>query len=442
MRVNPQALLAVLIIDLLRGTVALGGEVSRAGVHPEKRPTSEQDDRFQRLRKWLDAVEQHEPGTMDAPVIAIGGWSRNELQALHRDVKALFDAVRLKHEIGEPASEAGIPSTRDRVSDHPARPPAVRLGLANYATAMRVIRRGALLHADIAMLVPAERGRPEDPIPDDTTRVLFWVSDGRNDGLDPAPVHWDLARMLLDEVRPAPSHDEMVRLWYVATAAHMQSHERLGDLTPHLERAQALFPSDADLWFYSACLHETQAAPTVQAALRSAVLPDGFTVSARSTDGELRLAETHFRRAIEFAPGHTEARVRLARIIGTHGRHEEAAADLKQAIAGSGNRRLLYFANLFLGREEQALGNHDGARAAFEQAAALFPEAQSPRLALSQLRWRSGDRSVALRAISRLWTLPPDGNARADPWWRYYTTHVVEAETLLAELRRPFLRAQ
>jgi tetratricopeptide (TPR) repeat protein len=442
MRVGPQPLFVILIVCLPAAPVAISRAAARPAIHSEKRPPWEQDARFRRLRKWLDAVEQHEPGTMDAPAIAIGALSRTELQALSRDVKALFDAVRLKHEIGEPASEAGIPPTRDTVSDHPARPLAVLLGLANRATALHAIRRGALLHADVAMLVPAERGRVEGPIPADTSRVLFWVSDGRNDGFEPSPLHWDLARTLLDQVTAAPSSDEMVRLWYVATAAHMHTQGRLGDLTSHLERAQQLFPSDADVWFYRGCLHETQAAPRIQAALRSTTIPLGFTVSARATGEELRLAEAHFRRTLEIAPGHTESRVRLARVAGTLGRHEEAAADLKRAIAGSGNRRLLYFAHLFLGREEQALGHHDAAGAAFEQAAALFPEAQSPRLALSQLTWRSGDRSGALESMSSLWTLPSDENARADPWWQYYATHVVEAETLLAELRRPFLRVR
>jgi tetratricopeptide (TPR) repeat protein len=248
--------------------------------------------------------------------------------------------------------------------------------------------------------------------------------------------------MLLDEVRPALSGDEMVRLWYVATAAHMHSQGRLGDLTPHLERAQQIFPSDAEVRFYGGCLHETLAAPRIQAALRSANIPDGFTVSTRSSDGELRLAETHFRRALEFAPDHTEARIRRARVIGTLGRHEEAAADLRHATASSGNRRLSYFAHLFLGREEQVLGHHDSAREAFEQAASLFPNAQSPRFALSQLEWRSGDRRGALGAVSPVWTLASDGNARVDPWWQYYMAEAAKAEALLAELRQPFLRAR
>jgi tetratricopeptide (TPR) repeat protein len=428
MRVRPQPLFVILIVGLSAAPVAISRAAPRPAIHSEKRPPSEQDARFQRLRKWLDAVEQHEPGTMDVPAITIGAWSRRELHALNRDVKALLDAVRLE--------------AQNSTSVHPARPLAVLLGLANRATALRAIRRGALLHGDIAMLVPAERDRVEGPIPDDTSRVLFWVSDGRNEGFEPSPLHWDLARTLLDQVRPAPSSDEMVRLWYVATAAHMHTQGSLGDLTSHLERAQQLFSSDADVWFYSGCLHETQAAPRIQAALRSATIPVGFTVSAGATGEELRLAETHFRRALGFAPGHTEARVRHARVIGTLGRHEEAAADLKQAIANSGNRRLLYFANLFLGREEQALGRLDAAREAFEQAAALFPEAQSARLALSQLTWRAGDRSGALGSMSSLWTLPADESARVDPWWQYYATHVVEAETLLAELRRPFLRGR
>ena len=57
---------------------------------------------------------------------------------------------------------------------------------------------------------------------------------------------------------------------------------------------------------------------------------------------------------------------------------------------GTKNRLLLYYGNMFLGAEADALGLTDEARQAYERAGELYPLAQSPRLALSALAARSG----------------------------------------------------
>ena len=102
--------------------------------------------------------------------------------------------------------------------------------------------------------------------------------------------------------------------------------------------------------------------------------------------------------------------------------------------------QLLYYAELFLGAEEEALGNRDAARVAYEQAAEHFPHAQSPPLALSQLARRYGDRGGALHAIARLFALPADEREpKDDPWWWYYVAQARDAEDLLAAMQRPFL---
>ena len=56
----------------------------------------------------------------------------------------------------------------------------------------------------------------------------------------------------------------------------------------------------------------------------------------------------------------------------------------------------------------------------FERAAALYPRAQSPLLALSQLSRRAGDRPAAQRELRILAELPEDERQREDPWWNYY----------------------
>src|SRR5207247_8011220 len=103
---------------------------------------------------------------------------------------------------------------------------------------------------------------------------------------------------------------------------------------------------------------------------------------------------------------------------------------------------LRYYGELFLGAEEEALGHFDAARDGFERAAALFPSAQSPLIALSELAKRRGDRAGALAAIDRLFKLPPAGHdERDDPWWSYHTAQARNADQLLDALRRPFRRA-
>ena len=78
-------------------------------------------------------------------------------------------------------------------------------------------------------------------------------------------------------------------------------------------------------------------------------------------------------------------------------------------------------------------------RIAYEQASRLFPMAQSPLLALSQLARRYGDRNGALRAIERLFALPgEERDAHDDPWWWYYVAQARDAEDLLEAMWQPY----
>src|SRR6266849_9887982 len=85
-------------------------------------------------------------------------------------------------------------------------------------------RRGALLHGDVAMLAPPAPVEPLSALPSaGPQRLRMQISAGREVDLGQAAVHWEIARMVLDYVKPAPGRDEMVRQGYRATAAGMQS---------------------------------------------------------------------------------------------------------------------------------------------------------------------------------------------------------------------------
>jgi len=112
---------------------------------------------------------------------------------------------------------------------------------------------------------------------------------------------------------------------------------------------------------------------------------------------------------------------------------------LRQAIGALSDRQLLYYGGMFLGAAEEALGNRETARVAYEQSADLYPMAQSPLLALSQLARRGGDRPGALRAIERLFVIPAEErDEKTDPWWWYYVAQGRDADALLDAMRQPF----
>ena len=438
-----------------------------------------QDGRLERLERWLKAVARHTPGEDDDALAEVAGMPNANLRELWIDANVLVQMTRnvtsdrfLVRPEGQKTS-AQIHYTKAQVrrlrvlacaSGGALGEPvctAMQAGndldpdlrqLAGLARASKlrgddnyILRRGALLHGDVAVIAPLAMAAPASAASAaGPQRFRMDISDGREVDLHQSAVHWEIARMLLDFVKPrgsdraGPGQDEMVRQWYRATSAWMQLREDHDKL--HLDRGRELFPADPGILFLSACLRETFAGPPIQNAVRSAVLPTGVTLDVGSERTELRDAETLFRRVLEITPDHAEARLHYGRVVGALGRHADAAVQLRRAAAELQDTQLRYYARLFLGAEEEALGNREAARAAYELAADLAPKAQSPLLALSQLAQRYGDRPAARRAIDRLFALPDaERDEHDDPWWRYYVAQARDADELLDAMRQPYL---
>jgi tetratricopeptide (TPR) repeat protein len=396
-------------------------------------------DQIERLQQWLTAVSEHEPGTGHASVDLVSSWSTSELESLFPYVKALVELV------GQDEIKPGwdvFTGVEKQLLENLA-------GQARGNDVNRVVKRGALLHSDIAMMAQADNapGPPPGP-PARFSRIgpRFFVprrptviaDDARYETFGREAIHWDYARMLLDSVRPSPSSDRMVRRWYHAIAAYFAGRYLLAQSLTHLERAQQLFPGDPALLLDRGCLHETFAAPRVQTVVQMTTLPYGRRITVAGASANLRDAERYFRRALASNPDMTEARVRLARVLSLRDRPERARTELQGAITRTSDSLLLYYSHLFLADAEQALGRVDAAREAYERASALYPRAQSPHLGLSDLARRRGDRSAALQAIEQVLSLPADEHERDDPWWDYHEGTGRHADALLAELRAPF----
>jgi tetratricopeptide (TPR) repeat protein len=384
------------------------------------------DPRLDRLQAWMTAVEGHVPGSIDGPAAVLRGWNRTALADIHDDMFALSTLI------AEPGARIQLyepPTPTQSRRPKPGYTPNQMAGLRLVANGIRrrhaitdLLKRGALLHTDVALRAPAAGGAITSPLDSALQRTTLYLDDGRQQGLDQSVGHLEMAQRLLDLVRPNPEHDDqpyperdaMVRQWYRATTAILIERGNL-DLS-HFNRALRLFPEDPEILFMVGALREMLAAPRIQDGLRTAQLPSGLSYAVDSDRDELRRAEALFRRSLTADPTVVETHLRLGRVLGLLGRPADAAKELKIAASGAREPLLRYYSELFLGRELDALGERGQARASYERAAALYPLAQSPHIGLSELAMRAGESTVARAAIQRVWQLrEPD-----DPLWVYH----------------------
>jgi len=293
----------------------------------------------------------------------------------------------------------------------------------------RILKQGALLHTDIALMDLQTTATLNASEP------MAALDDGRGYMLARNP-HWEFARRLIAHVSPSPSQDPLVRQWYIATTAHMQSRRLLGYADQNLKSALKIFPSDDRILFYAGVLHETWASPRNQNIL----LPPWLEVTFDSKGSELKQARKFFQNSIKANPDSAETHLRLGRVLGLLGSHRQGVEELQLAAASTKDQQLLYYASIYLGCELAMISRQSEARDHYERAAVLYPTAQSPLFALSQLARSSDDIENAFLALQRIFALPLNDPWEDDPLWIYDLSHVRDADTLVGEMHEMFGR--
>ena len=352
-------------------------------VAPAARPPAVQFAWFSRLSSYLEAVNEHKPGTLDMPARLTGFMGEGDLDEARTDFLALVAIC--KRELGRSVRPAPIVY---RGTVIPFADLRQLLGLtddeATEGNANRVLQRAAILHADVAMLViPLLPGRTGC-----SARATLLVQDGSGVGTGCIGIHWAHGRLLLDAVRPDPGKDPIARLWYLATITYLLEIGDFANADPQIERGRLLFPSDPAILFEHGYYHEGFASPLIQ----TAALESGADMRGASV--HLDEAEDLYRRAVKGNPEFVEARVHRGFVLSLLGRHRDAAEELRLAASTAAGPQLRYYAELFLGHAEESLGNRVTARDHYRQASALYPQAQSPLLALALLARQLGDRAA------------------------------------------------
>jgi tetratricopeptide (TPR) repeat protein len=240
------------------------------------------------------------------------------------------------------------------------------------------------------------------------------------------------------------------------------SRRQFGDARAQLGAAAVLVPNDPLVLFDRANYAEMQGMPESQillsaediAAQRATLGPPMRNTLMAQSDAAKRTgvrpanvenaeAERLFRSALAIDPRLVEARVRLARLLQDRGRHAEAAAELALSLSSPerSDPVVTFYAHLFAGRTDRALGRLETAAAHFQDALALFPNAQSALLGASQIAVLRADVEAALGALRQLDVSNASADRRTDPWWAYSIGLGRNADVLLAAMwanaRRP-----
>jgi tetratricopeptide (TPR) repeat protein len=369
---------------------------------------------LRKVKEWREASLLHTPGQPDQAAREIGSWHQEDLEIVLDFMTDL-------------ASQS-VKTTTRTISKTPIRS---RLQItaqeAKDGNLNRVLKQGAILHTDIAVL-RLETGSYLDSV--DYTWIFL---DGRVIA-QPKKIHWEYARRLIDSVNPSPRRDAMVRQWYTATTAYMQSRRLLVYSKENLKEALDLFPSDEQILLYAGAQHETWASPINQNAL----LPRGGGVSYGSKESELKKARKLYRKALSVNPDFAEARLRLGRVLLLLGKSGEAAEELSKATALIQDPQLSYYNALYLGRALALQSRRDEARNQYDYAAKLYPTAQSPLLALSHLAQIDDDAEGAIAAVQSVFELPLGNMREDDPWWIYDLSHVRDADARMEAMQKAF----
>lgn len=284
-----------------------------------------------------------------------------------------------------------------------------------------------LARASAAVVIASlgARGNPWPANPNREAAFVVEVSDAAIRSRRPGS--FEAARDLLRHHRTLVRHplgpDAFEKYWLWSLLAALQGGGQPQLTREFADHALARFP-DEPRFLLARALAADQARAFAPAQGR-----DGA-----GQDAHVREVTSRYDAAARFEDTAAEARVRKAYFLHRIGRHAEALAELDMVTATQtgADAAVAYFHLLFRGRVLEALDRHGEARAAYEQAGARQPGAQSPKVALMRLLLRAGDRPAAQTLAAGIASAPEDA---FDPWWAYWLGDARHYPAIVATLR-------
>lgn len=316
-----------------------------------------------RLGAYLELASRYRSGDL-RPVEEIRRWLPSELDLAIDDLRRRGDAV----------SEA--PHAPGEIAAHD-------------------IEAAILLHAHVAFLVLRRTSQAEANAHLTSAERLFtWLSARAR------ARHADEAERIVLRIQP--------RDFYLGLAGSTLALWNLHSAEGFARKGLKQLPKDAELLLLSGCVQEAIA---TQRSL------EGDSDGARRSRAD---AERLYRDALSADSEVVEARLRLGRVLLEQERVDEAELPLETVASGAGDRAQRYLAWLFLGRLHERRRRPEQAAHAYEQALALYPDAQAARLGLALVEDKQADAAAAHLTLLEGFTKPQQTDtARRDPWCEY-----------------------
>ena len=206
------------------------------------------------------------------------------------------------------------------------------------------------------------------------------------------------------------------RNWHLVVAWCLQRELQYPTLIGHLDTALARYRDDPELLLAQGTFYEIFGWSEKPPGDWVIVAPRLLTSATRTRRGLLLEAERALRRALLGAPALEEARLRLGHVLTELGRPDEAVAMLKPLQSTDQTLPFAYLATLFVGAALERLHHLDQAATAYQQAASLRPQCQTPWVALSAVLRAKGEDDASYGMLLRT---AAAGTRCADPWWDY-----------------------
>jgi tetratricopeptide (TPR) repeat protein len=204
-----------------------------------------------------------------------------------------------------------------------------------------------------------------------------------------------------------PNTNPFLQAWYLLVIADAQGNLNLPTAKLTTVTARKSLGDYAELLLASGALEEL--AWTLQHEQQSQL----------GVNGDLKEAESAYRRALILNPKLIEAQLRLGRVLTLRDKPDDAVRALEQLRPDNTEGGFLYLARLFEGAAFEQQGQMDRAADSYRSAIAVMPASQSARVALAHLRHAVGHRPEAVDLVRELAGGAQRADDRADPWLWY-----------------------
>ena len=236
-------------------------------------------------------------------------------------------------------------------------------------------------------------------------------------------VHLRIVREQLHRLRAVDPASAITADLHLALALQLQGQLHLEDLRLYFEDVGDSFASYGPFLLAKATLVRDPGVPPARGGEKAALVPGAKDSLAR--------AERILRGALEIEPKADEVRLRLAHVLASQSRPDEAQRLLEAILQGPAEPSTRYLAQLFLGQVHVTTGRLSEAKTSYAAGRADCACGQAASVALAHLTFREGRPDAAREILGNL----DDPLVCVDPWSVYDFGQIAKLDGVIVRLR-------